>query len=146
MSLVDRTDRSQSETLSFEFELRHPPEKVWRALTDPDLMARWLLPVSDLALAPEASFTLHAPPQPGWDGTVNCRFLEIDAPRRLVYTWVVGDLETVVAFTLTATAEGTLMKLEHSGFKPHQKRNFGGARYGWRMMGGRLLVLLDEAS
>lgn len=88
------------------------------------------------------AFTFQAPPQPGWDGTVKCRFLEIDAPRKLVYTWVVGDLETVVSFTLEPTEEGTRMSLVQSGFKPEQKRNFGGARYGWKMMGGRLLDLL----
>lgn len=142
MSIVDRTLRSQSDTLSLEFDLRHPPEKVWRALTDPDLLARWLLPVVDLTLAPGEAFTFQAPPQPGWDGTVKCRFLEIDAPRKLVYTWVVGDLETVVSFTLEPTEEGTRMSLVQSGFKPEQKRNFGGARYGWKMMGGRLLDLL----
>src|SRR6266576_3607069 len=73
MTPVDKTAHSQSESISFEFDLHHVPEKVWRALTDPVLLAEWLLPVVNLKLEPGAAFTLKAPPQPGWDGTVNCR-------------------------------------------------------------------------
>jgi len=144
MTLTDRTAPSQTETLTFEFDLRHPPEKVWRALTDPELLAQWLLPAVGFELAPGAAFRFQAPPQPGWDGTVNCRFLEIEAQRKLSWRWVVGDIDTVVTFTLERTATGTRLTLVHSGFKPDQKRNFGGARYGWRMMGGKLVDLLGR--
>lgn len=142
MTVTDNTARSQTESISFEFDLHHSPEKVWRALTDPELLAEWLLPVVDLDLEPEAAFAFKAQPQPGWDGTVNCRFLEIEPHRKLSYTWVVGDLDTVVTFTLTPTASGTRLSLVQSGFKPEQKRNFAGARYGWKMMGGKLVDLL----
>ena len=142
MTPTDKTARSQTESLSFEFDLHHSPEKVWRALTEPALLAEWLLPVVDFELQPAAAFTLKAPPQPGWDGIVNCRFLEIEAHRKLSYTWVVGDIDTVVTFTLTPTASGTRLSLVQSGFRPDQKQNFGGARYGWKMMGGRLVDLL----
>jgi uncharacterized protein YndB with AHSA1/START domain len=142
MTPADKTARSQTESISFEFDLRHSPEKVWRALTDPALLAEWLLPVVDVELEPEAAFTFKAPPQPGWDGAVNCRFLEIEAQRKLSYTWVVGDIDTVVTFTLMPTASGTRLGLVQSGFKPDQKRNLAGARYGWRMMGGKLVDLL----
>jgi uncharacterized protein YndB with AHSA1/START domain len=142
MNPTDKTAPSQSESLSLEFDLHHPPEKVWRALTEPALLAEWLLPVIDLALEPGAAFTFKTQPYPGWDGIVNCRILEIDAPRKLSYTWDVPFLETVVTFTLTPTASGTRLSLVQSGFKPDQKKEFGGARYGWRMMGGRLVDLL----
>lgn len=145
MSPFDKTDRSQSETISFEFDLHHAPEKVWRALTDPGLLAEWLLPVIDLELAPGVAFTFRAPPQPGWDGTVSCQFLEIEAHRKLSYTWRVGDLDTVVTFTLTPTAWGTRLSLVQAGFKPDQKRNFGGARYGWSSMGEKLVDLLARS-
>jgi uncharacterized protein YndB with AHSA1/START domain len=145
MTVVDRTARSQSESISFEFDLQHSPEKVWRALTDPELLAEWLLPVVDLELEPGAAFTFRTQPHPGWDGTVSCRFLEIEAQRKLSYTWVVGanmELDTVVTFTLTPTVSGTRLSLVQSGFRPDQKQNFGGARYGWKMMGGKLVDLL----
>jgi uncharacterized protein YndB with AHSA1/START domain len=141
---VDSTLSDQSESLSFEFDLPHAPGKVWRALTDPALLEQWLLPVVGLELEPGAEFTFHAPQQPGWDGTVDCRLLEIDAQRKLRYSWIVGDIDTVVAFTLTPTASGTRLSLVQSGFKPDQKRNLAGARYGWKMMGGKLVDLLGR--
>ena len=142
MTSTDTTARSQTESLSFEFDLQHSPEKVWRALTDPALLAEWLLPVVGLRLEPGATFTFRTQPHPGWDGTVHCRLLEIEAHRKLSYAWVVGELDTVVTFTLTPSASGTRLSLVQSGFKPEQKQNFGGARYGWKMMGGKLVDLL----
>jgi uncharacterized protein YndB with AHSA1/START domain len=146
MALTDKTARSQTESLEFEFDLDHPPEKVWRALTDPELLAEWLLPAVDFELRTGAAFTFRAQPQPGWDGVVNCRLLEVEAPRELSYRWVVGDIDTVVTFTLTPTASGTRLSLVQSGFRPDQKQNFGGARYGWKMMGGKLVDLLARIS
>ena len=143
MSPIDKTAPSQTEALTFEFDLHHPPDKVWRALTKPELLAEWLLPVVDGTLSPGAAFTFKTQPYPGWDGTVDCRVLEIDAPKTLSYSWVVGGmLDTVVTFKLTPTASGTHLLLVQSGFKPDQKQNFGGARYGWKMMGGKLVELL----
>ena len=144
MTPTDKTAQSQTESISFEFDMQHGPEKVWRALTDPVLLAEWLLPVVDLKLESGAAFMFKTQPYPGWDGTVNCRMLEIEAQKKLSYTWVVGDMEidTVVTFTLTPTASGTRLSLVQSGFKPNQKKNFGGARYGWKMMGGKLVDLL----
>ena len=146
---TDTTARSQFESLSFEFDLQHSPQKVWRALTDPELLAEWLLPVINHKLEPGAAFTFYAPPQPGWDGVVNCQMREIEAHKKLSWAWVVGDIDTVVTFTLTPTSgggkaggTGTRLSLVQSGFKPHQKQAFGGARYGWKMMGGKLFDLL----
>jgi uncharacterized protein YndB with AHSA1/START domain len=138
------TARSQIESIAFEFDLHHAPDKVWRALTDPVLLSEWLLPVVGLTLEPGSSFTFKTQPYPGWDGTVNCRLLEIEAHRKLSYTWVVGEmvLDTVVTFTLTPTPSGTRLSLVQSGFKSDQKQASGGARYGWKMMGGKLIELL----
>ena len=105
------------------------------------------LPVVELnvPLDPGAAFTFKTQPHPGWDGSVNCRMLEIEPHRKLSYSWVVGELlDTVVTFTLTPTASGTRLSLVQSGFKPDQKQNFGGARYGWKMMGGQLVDLLGR--
>jgi uncharacterized protein YndB with AHSA1/START domain len=146
MNPIDKTAPSQTESIAFEFDLQHSPEKVWRALTDPVLLAEWLLPVVEGTLEPGAAFTFKTQPYPGWDGTVHCRILEIDAHKKLSYAWVVGDMElnTVVTFTLAPTASGTRLSLVQSGFRPDQKQNFGGARYGWKMMGGKLVDLLGR--
>ena len=146
MNPIDKTSRSQTESISFEFDLHHPPEKVWRALTDPVLLGEWLLPVIGLKLEPGAAFTFKTQPYPGWDGTVNSRILEVEPLKKISYTWGVPFLDTVVTFTLTPTASGTRLSLVQSGFKPSQKKEFGGARHGWKMMGGKLIDLLARLS
>jgi uncharacterized protein YndB with AHSA1/START domain len=146
MNPFDKTARSQSEAITFEFDLRHPPEKVWRALTDPVLLEQWLLPVVGWKLEQQAAFTFRTQPHPGWDGTVNCRMLEVEPKQRISYSWAVPFLDTVVTFTLTPTPTGTRLSLVQKGFKPDQKAAFGGARYGWGMMGGKLVDLLARIS
>ena len=145
MSVTDVTAKSQTDSISFEFDLAHAPEKVWRALTDPELLAEWLLPVVGLELAPGSAFTFKTQPHPGWDGTVNCRLIEIEPHTKLSYSWVVGDMiDTIVTFRLEPSTSGTRLSLVQSGFKPDQKQNFGGARYGWKLMGGKLVDLLER--
>lgn len=146
MTSTEETAQAQTESIAFGFDLHHPPEKVWRALTDPALLAEWLLPVIGFELEQGAAFTFRAPPQPGWDGSVNCRMLEIEPRRKLGYAWVVGDIDTVVTFTLTPTESGTRLSIVQSGFKAHQKRNVAGARYGWKMMGAKLVELLGRTA
>ena len=77
-----------------------------------------------------------------------CARTEIETHKKLSYAWVVGEmgLDTVVTFTLTPTASGTRLSLVQSGFKPEQKQNFGGARYGWKLMGGKLVELLTRTA
>lgn len=146
MNRDDKTAPSQTESISFEWDLPHPPEKVWRALTEPELLKEWLLPVFGLKLETGAEFMFKTQAYPGWDGTVNCRFTEIEPQRKLRYTWTVPFLDTVVTFTLEPTTTGTRLLLEQTGFNENQRREFGGARYGWNMMGGKLVELLGRLS
>ena len=146
MSPHDKTAAGQTETIAFEYDLNHGPEKVWRALTEPELLAEWLLPTIGFKLEPDAAFMLKTQPYPGWDGTVNCRMLEIEKYRKLSYAWTVPFLDTVVTFTLTPTGEGTRLSIVQSGFNEKQGREFGGARYGWNMMGGKLVELLGRTA
>jgi uncharacterized protein YndB with AHSA1/START domain len=132
-----------TDRVTFELDLPHPPAKVWRALTDPDWLSRWLLPVFGFDLAPGAGFEFRREPMPGWDGVVHCRVLDVEEPKKLRYSWVVGELDTVVLFTLTPTPGGTHLSMVQSGFAEHQKQNAGGERYGWRMMSAALVALLD---
>lgn len=144
MKFADNTVPGQRETIAFEVDLHHPPKKVWRALTEPELLRQWLLPAIGFQLQPGAEFTLQAPQAyPGWDGTVDCRMVEIEPLRKLSYTWTVPFLDTVVTFTLVPTDAGTRLSIVQTGFRPEQKQESGGARYGWKMMGGKLADLLD---
>jgi uncharacterized protein YndB with AHSA1/START domain len=144
MKRSDKPAASRREAISLEWDLKHPPEKVWRALTTPELLAEWLLPVTGFRLEPGADFTFKAPEFPDWDGTVSCRLIESEPHRKLSYSWTLPFLDTVVTFTLTPTALGTRLCVVQSGFEPDQKQAAGGARYGWKMMGGKLIDVLDE--
>jgi uncharacterized protein YndB with AHSA1/START domain len=145
MKILDTTAPAQTDAISFELDLRHSPKKVWRALTEPALLEKWLLPATGFSLTPGKDFILKTQAFPGWDGTVHCRLVEIEAERKLSYSWVVGDMEldTMVTFVLRPTDEGTHLSIVQSGFKPSQKQNFGGARYGWKSMAGKLIDVLD---
>jgi uncharacterized protein YndB with AHSA1/START domain len=145
MSLTDTTPPGQTDAVAFEVDLPHAPEKIWRALTEPALLARWLLPAVGFDPAPGRAFRFQTDPHPGWDGTVASRIVDCEAPRRLSYTWDVGEaLRTVVTFTLEATPSGTRLSLLQTGFAPEQKQNFGGARYGWKLMLGKLDDLMAQ--
>jgi uncharacterized protein YndB with AHSA1/START domain len=134
-----------TQTITATYDLPHPPEKVWRALTEPELIARWLM-VNDLRPVIGHRFTFKAQPMPGWDGTVHCEVLEVERPRRLSYSWKGGSaaislLDTVVTWTLTPTAEGTRLVLEHAGFVPANAFAFEAMGKGWR---GKVPAALRE--
>jgi uncharacterized protein YndB with AHSA1/START domain len=143
--------KTETQSISLEYNLPHPPAKVWRALTDPQLLAAWLM-ASDMRPVVGNSFTFKAQPTPWWDGIVRCEVLEIDPRKRLRYTWRSGPesspLDTVVTWTLTPTPSGgTRLALDHSGFVPANAFAFDGASKGWqRMIGEGLTEVLARAA
>ena len=114
-----------------EKEFPHPPEKVWRALTDSSLIAQWLMR-NDFEPVTGHAFTLRADPVPNWNGIIDCQVLAIEPHKSLSYTWGAMGVETVVTWTLTPTRAGTLLRMEQSGFRPDQRQAFQGAKVGWR--------------
>ena len=142
----DKTEETQS--ISMELDLPQAPAKVWRCLTEPALLAKWLM-ATDLELVVGRAFTFQVPSSPQWDGKVSCEMQEVEPQKRLRYSWAGGGLDgTVVTWTLTPTKTGgTLLHLEHSGFRPEkgQARFFEGAKQGWQYMAGQRLgaVLVD---
>jgi uncharacterized protein YndB with AHSA1/START domain len=117
-----------TETLSVivEREIPHPPEKIWRALTQPHLIEEWLMK-NDFKPVMNHRFNLRA----DW-GTVDCQVLTIEPNRTLSYTWAALGLDSVVTWTLTPTRTGTHLRMQHSGFRPDQKQAYQGARFGWQ--------------
>jgi uncharacterized protein YndB with AHSA1/START domain len=105
--------------LRLERTYLHPPELVWRALTEPSLVAEWLMD-NDFAPAVGHRFTLRTDPQPGFDGIVHCEVLEIDAPNLMRWSWRGGPIDTVVTFELQpaplADASGTRLVMRQTGF------------------------------
>ena len=94
----------------------HPPERVWRALTDSELLAQWFMP-NDFVPAVGHEFSFRTDPAPGFDGIVHCQVVEVEAPRRLAYTWRGGPIDTMVSFTLEPVGDGTRLRFEQTGFE-----------------------------
>ncbi len=130
------TASSELRSVVLERELKHPPSRVWRALTQPHLMAEWLMR-TDFALEPDRRFTLTG----DW-GSVDCKVLEIEPERMLAYSWDAMGLESVVTFALTPTAAGVQLRVEQAGFRPDQEQAFRGAHVGWSRMLGALDAVL----
>ncbi|WP_422735824.1 SRPBCC family protein [Micromonospora sp. WMMD729] len=137
---------SERGTIRVDQFLPHPPAKVWRVLTDPDLIARWLMP-TDFVPAVGHRFTFRTGPRPGFDGIVHCEVLDLDPQRLLRWSWRGGSLDTVVTWTLAAEGRGTRLFLEHSGFDPDdplQQRTHALLDGGWRShVWHRLTTVLD---
>jgi uncharacterized protein YndB with AHSA1/START domain len=123
-----------TETLSavVERDIPYPPEKIWRALTQPHLIQEWLMK-NDFQPVADHRFTLRG----DW-GAVDCKVLAIEPHKTLSYTWDAMGLESVVTWTLTATDTGTHLRMEQSGFRPDQRQAYQGAKYGWQKFLGNL--------
>ena len=124
----------QTRTVTVEREFAHPPEKLWRALTQPHLIEAWLMK-NDFVPALHHRFKLSA----DW-GAVDCEVLEIEPNRTLSYTWAAMGLDSVVTWTLTPAGAGTHLKMEQTGFQPGQDAAYNGAKYGWN----KFTAALDE--
>ena len=100
-------------SIIIERQMAHPPERIWRALTTSHLIAEWLMK-NDFEPVEGHRFTFRATPLPGWSGVTNCVVLKVEPQRLLSYSWGDGTesdsgLKTVVTWTLTANAHGTLV-------------------------------------
>ncbi len=123
----------ETRSVVVEREIPHPPEKIWRALTQPHLIAEWLMK-NDFKPVVGHRFNLSG----DWGGVLDCEVLAIEPNKTLSYTWnfthddAAFDLRSVVTFTLNRTVTGTLLRMEQVGFRPDQKRAFAGAKAGWQ--------------
>jgi uncharacterized protein YndB with AHSA1/START domain len=130
---------TETRSVVVERELPHPPERIWRALTQPHLIEAWLMK-TDFKPVVGHSFDLRA----DW-GAVDCRVLAVEPNRTLSYTWEALGLESVVTWTLTPAGAGTLLCMEQAGFRPDQEQAFQGARFGWRRFFAALEQVLERA-
>ncbi len=117
---------TETRSVIVEREIPFPPEKIWRALTQPHLIAEWLMK-NDFTPVADHRFQLHG----SW-GSVDCQVLAIEAHRTLSYTWAAMGLESVVTWTLTPTRNGTHLRMEQAGFRHDQEQAYRGAKVGWQ--------------
>lgn len=109
-------------------EIAAPPERVFRALTDPSELRHWWgspesYRVTDWQADVRVGGEWHCSGSGARGGSfsVHGKFLELDPPRRLAYTWNPSWIkapETTVAYRFTALDQGvrTRVEVRHSGF------------------------------
>ena len=132
MSQESMTNPAESpRTLVIERVFPHPPEKLWRALTESPLLAQWMMN-NDFEPVVGRRFQFRADPMPNWNGVVDCEVLVVDPLQRLSYNWGVGGSESglqwVVLWTLTPAEGGTHVRMEQSGFRPDQQASLSGCK------------------
>ena len=130
----------QARTVTVEREFAYPPEKLWRALTQPHLIEAWLMKSDFLPVAGHR-FNFRAE----W-GAVDCEVREVEVNRTLSYTWNALGLESVVIWTLDPSNKGTNLRMEQSGFRPDQEQAYQGAKFGWQRFYNMLEQLLAKES
>ena len=134
---------AETRSVVVERDIAHPPEKPWRALTQPHLIEEWLMK-NDFAPRVGHRFNLRG----DWGGVLDCEVLVVEPNRELSYTWnfahddAAYNLQSVVTFTLTPTSTGTHLRMEQSGFRPDQKQAHGGAKQGWQQFFAKLEQVL----
>jgi uncharacterized protein YndB with AHSA1/START domain len=134
---------TETRSVTIEREFAHPPEKIWRALTQPHLIAEWLMK-NDFKPTVGHRFNLHGE----WGGVLDGEVLAIEPNKTLSYTWnfahddAAFNLKSVVTFTLTPTGTGTHLRMVQSGFRPDQKQAYGGANAGWQQFFAKLEQVL----
>jgi uncharacterized protein YndB with AHSA1/START domain len=128
----------QLRTVVVEREFPYPPEKLWRALTQPHLIEAWLMKNDFMPVAGH-HFNFRAE----W-GAVDCRVTEVEPHKTLSYTWNALGLESVVTWTLDPSNKGTNLRMEQSGFRPDQEQAYQGAKFGWQRFFNTLEQLMAK--
>ncbi len=129
-------DFTAPRTIVVEQVMPHSPEKIWRALTDPSLIERWLME-NDFQPIVGHRFNFRSKPMFGWNGVTDCQVLVLEPFTRLAYSWnASGDqaeqgLKSTVSWTLTAVDGGTQVRLEHSGFRSEDEGGYQAMSGGW---------------
>ena len=111
---MSSADEPQTRSVVVEREIPFPPEKLWRALTQPHLIEEWLMK-TDFKPVPGHKFKLSKTPKPEVNVVVDCEVLKVEPNRTLSYTWDAFGLESVVTFTLEPTPTGTRLRVEQAG-------------------------------
>lgn len=122
--------------------LPYPPARVWEALTDPELHARWWAP-GDVKAVVGHRFTLDMGP---W-GSQPCEVVEVEVERLLKYSFAEGSLDTTVTWRLVPEGHGTRLLLEHAGFDldtPMGRQAHQGMAQGWPSVLRRIAPALAE--
>lgn len=131
------SEAAASLSVVIEREMPHPPEKIWRALTQGALIEEWLMK-NDFQPVVGHRFNFHSNPVPGWDGVIGGEVLVLEPNSKLTYSWETMGARSIVAWTLTPTKGGTLVRMEQDGFRSQTDASYKGATYGWTKFIGKM--------
>ncbi len=133
--------------IKHQFTFPHAPKLVWEYLTQPELMAQWLMTPHDFQPVVGQKFQFKTKPIPkfNFDGNVYCEVLVAQPFEKLSYSWKGGSLDSVVVWTLQQTDKGTVLTLEHKGFKGIKNlMSYFIMNRGWIKIVKRLLKILHH--
>ncbi len=139
-------------TIRVDAFLPHPPAKVWKALTDSELMARWLMP-NDFKLEVGHTFTFQGRPIPeaGFGGVGHSEVLAFETEKMLRIGWCAAPedesaLDSTVTFTLEPEGTGTRLFLLHDGFDPDDAYQVAARRFmggGWKQVCASISAVIE---
>ena len=153
--MSDTVNKPDTQDIVIDQVFSHAPETIWKTLTSNELIGRWIqMPSTGFEPVKGKRFTLQTTPAGAWDGIIHCQVLEVIPNERLAYAWKGGhesnlgygsQLDTVVTFTLSRVAEGTRVRLVHSGFVlPKNEAAFTNLNGGWKKVVGNINAIATE--
>jgi uncharacterized protein YndB with AHSA1/START domain len=150
----DAALKSDTQDIVVDEVFPHAPETIWKTLTTGELISRWMMAPTGFEPVKGKHFTFQTTAAGAWDGVIHCQVLEAAPNERLVYAWKGGHesnvgygspLDTVVSFTLSRVAEGTRVRLVHSGFVlPKNDTAFRTMGEGWKKVVRNLDAIAAE--
>ncbi|MHA6261557.1 SRPBCC family protein [Sporosarcina sp. CAU 1771] len=133
--------------VTLDFQFTSSVKQVWKALTDSDMLEKWIWK-NDFKPVIGEEFQFRSEPNEWWDGIVNGEVLAVEEPHLLSYTWASAGETTTITWTLKTSSDGgTHMHFEQTGFSEATKATKGaieGAKYSWTNFGGQLKKLLEQ--
>jgi uncharacterized protein YndB with AHSA1/START domain len=130
---------TESTSVERELAIAARPETVWEFFVDPEKAPRWMGMRMELDVQPGGAYWMEVIPGHMARG----EFVEVDPPRRLVYTWgwdegPVTPGSTTIEIELEAQGEGTLLRFAHRDLPDVEAA--GSHAHGWDHYLGRLAV------
>lgn len=127
--------------IRLEHVYKQPPERVWRALTEPELVARWWAP-GNIRAEVGHRFEMDMGP---W-GKQPCEVLAVEPARLFRYRFAQPTLDTIITWELAPEGSGTRLTMTHEGFdldSPLGRRAFEGMKPGWPGILAKIATTLD---
>jgi uncharacterized protein YndB with AHSA1/START domain len=131
--------------VNHQYFIRAPPDAVFRAITEPQWLTRWLCDRAEISARKGGSYLLGWNDGPTHTGTI----VDFHDGRRVALAWTWPGVElrgTVFSLSVEAKDDGSILTVEHSGFPRLEKWTelYGGAEWGWTYFALNLKSVLEK--